>query len=294
MKLRTILLTITCITILAVTTTVQAASFAIPPLPTFPSNEWTPGSSITYSGTLSQGPDAMNFDMRVAVLGKEHEQATNTDLCWIEFDFTGISGLSPDIQQFFMDNYSELPTSIRVNMLIPEYDLNVIVTDPTKAYLDFSSPGFVRKTYFQYNRWTPWDVDPFLITGLVLPYGVTMMLRGDTPDDFVQTRDMKVDLVPDSQKFVTENSDSTTTTPAGDFSGKMYTYTSRTGGSSASIFYSAAPPIFPFVTFSGLWPRDNGDISLVMELKSIQESGAATGIVGQPQVINLQTLMSGG
>jgi hypothetical protein len=59
------------------------------------------------------------------------------------------------------------------------------------------------------------------------------------------------------------------------------------------MFYSVKPPIFPFVTYNGLWPRDAGDISLEMELKAIEESGATTGIVGTPQLLDLQRLMYG-
>jgi hypothetical protein len=177
-------------------------------------------------------------------------------------------------------------------MLIPQYDVSLFLTDPSKVYSDFTSQGFLRKLYFQYNRQTPFDVDIPLLTAGIMPIMASMMLDGDLPEDFNQSRNLGVRMMESPEEFDTENSTSQTTTGAGAFPGRLFAFTSKGDGPSGSTFYTDQTPILPLVTYSGNWVRNEKPGTIELELTSIETSGAATQIVGTPVPFNFQTMMT--
>ncbi|HDS30722.1 MAG TPA: hypothetical protein ENN67_06735 [Firmicutes bacterium] len=271
-----------------------ALTYSIPPLPGFPDSSWDVGSSVTYKVAISEGEDQVSFKTRIAIIESLTDNATNQKLYRIEMGFSDINGLTDDLNQFFIENYGELPKTIRLNMLIPKYDFLKILTDPSKVYKDFTEPGFIRKLYFQYNTRAPYDVDTNLVTSFLLPVAASELLGVELPENFVSARNIGVSFVQDSELFTTELGDGVTTTDAGTFDGKMYTYTcNESGGPSGTIFISGELPIVSFVTYTGNWTGYTAPANALVELISLSKSGASTEISGTPVLLDLNALIFG-
>ena len=278
----------------AMSSAAMAITYAIPPLPEFPDSGWDVGSALTYNVAFTQGIDDFRMKTRIAILETVQDNATNETLYWIEFDLTEFENLPAEHHQFFIDNYGELPRAIRLNMLVPRYDLLLVLTDPSKVYNDLTEPGFIRKLYFQYNLQNPYDVDIPLISSLILPLAASDFLGEDTPEDFVTDRNLGITMVEDSDVYTVETSESVTTTDAGNFNGWLYSYTAVENGEPAgTAFYTADLPILPVVTFIGDWFNDAGPGHIEVELVSYQPEGATTDIIGTPVVFDLNALIYG-
>lgn len=278
----------------AMSSAAMALTYAIPPLPEFPDSGWDVGSALTYNISFTQGIDEFRMKTRIAILETVHDNATNETLYWIEFDLTEFENLPAEHHQFFIDNYGELPQAIRLNMLVPRYDLLLVLTDPSKVYYDLTEPGFIRKLYFQYNLQNPYDVDIPLISTLILPWVASDFLGEETPEDFVTDRNLGIIMVEDSDVYMVETSESITTTDAGNFNGWLYSYTAVSAdGPAGSAFYTGDLPILPLVTYIGDWIDGAGSGHIEVELVSFQPEGAVTEIQGTPVVFDLTALMYG-
>lgn len=268
----------------------SAYTFPIPPQPDFPESEWVVGSSLKYNVSLTQGESELNLDLRIAILGTEEEN--RTDLYWVEFDATDITGIPVDEHDFFIGTYGEIPSTIRMKVLVPYYDLLTLITDPSKFYFDWTDQDFIRKFIFQYNQQVPYDVQPSLIGGFILPIAASEMFADNLPEDFIENRNIGLRTVEDPDMFRTENSESQTTTDAGSFEGWMYTYTDTIVGTDmGTCFYSEVIPIIPFVTYMGNWVMDSVPGLLDIELVEFQADGARSEIVGEPAVFDITSLM---
>jgi len=264
----------------------------IPPQPEWPEPSWDTGSSLTYKISVGRQTDSLNLKTRIAILGSE--VVAGETLYWIEFDLTEISGLEAKDQEFFIQNYGEIPTSIRVKLELPRENLIDIVLDPSGFYHRVTTPGYVEALVFQYNRMVPWDVDPALIGGWILPLGALMMLEGNLPDDFYDNRNIGVEVLQDSELYSTETSESSVTVESGSFEGSEFVYTSiDESAGNGTIFYSDRLSILPILMINANWAAPSRK-TVEVELIASQESGAQSQIVGQPVPFNLQTLMSMG
>jgi len=269
-----------------------AASYSIPPQPDWPKSPWEVGKGLNYHCLINQGADSTAFDLRVAVLGTV--KSGNTDLYSIEFDITGITGLPADAQEIFIQNYGELPSAIRMKMLVPYYDLVRAAVDPTKFYYDITDPAFIRSLVFQYNRWVPYDVDPALVGGFILPIFASYAIGDELPEDFITERNLGVTFVENPVLYTTENGPSKTAVDAGAFNGWLYTFTSSAeDGKAGSVFYTDKIPILPCILLTGNWNAHSGPATIDMELFSVEPSGAATQILGEPMRLDFQSLMYG-
>lgn len=268
----------------------SAYTFPIPPQPDFPESEWVVGSSLKYNVSLTQGENDLNLDLRIAILGPEEEN--RTDLYWVEFDATNFTGLPDDVQEWFLEHYGEIPSTIRMKVLVPYYDLLTLITDPSKFYFDWTDQDFIRKFIFQYNQQVPYDVQPSLIGGFILPIAASEIFGDNLPEDFIENRNIGLRTVEDPEMFRTENSESETTTDAGPFEGWMYTYTDTIVGTDmGTCFYSEVIPIIPFVTYMGNWVLDSVPGFLDIELVEFQADGARSEINGEPAVFDITSLM---
>ena len=264
----------------------------IPPQPEWPEPSWDTGSSLTYKISVGHQTGSLNLKTRIAVLSSE--VVAGETLYWIEFDLTEISGLEAEDQEFFIQNYGEIPTSIRVKLEIPRENLIDIVLDPSGFYHRITTPGYVESLVFQYNRQVPWDVDPALIGGWILPFGALMMLEGNLPDDFYDNRNIGVEVLQDGELYSTETSESSVTVECGSFEGNEFVYTSDDeSAGNGTIFYSDRLSILPILMINANWVAPN-EKTVEVELIESQESGAQSQIVGQSVPFNLQTLMSMG
>jgi hypothetical protein len=292
--MRPILAILSVITTSILITAAQARDYAIPPMPDLPTASWDVGSSVTHSVRITQGEEDSQCNLRMAVLGTEHEAATDTSLYWVEFDITAISGLDEELETFFIEQYGETPDAIRMNMLIPQYDLTRFFLDPSGVYRDFSEFGFVRKLYFQYNRLTPFDVEPSLIGGFFLPLAAGMLLESDLPENFRTERNLGITLVKSPEAFVCETSHSEMATPAGVIEGTMFSFTSTdASGASGLLFFSDDIPILPCVSYTSDWTGSSRPGHIEAELIEFQNENAKTDIVGRPERFDLTTLMYG-
>jgi hypothetical protein len=269
----------------------SALTFPIPQVPDFPESEWVPGTALSYSVNFSQGDEDTNLNLKVAILGTETQGSTR--LYWVEFDLTNIVGLPSDIQAFFIDSYGEVPSSIRMKALVPYYNLITMYTDPTRFYYDWTASDFIRTLIFQYNRQVPQDIQPSLIGGFIVPFMVSQFIGGENlPEDFIDGRNIGIQTVEDPQLYTTELSESETTTDAGSFDGWLYSFIDTTAGTdSGTCFYTDSTPIVPFVSYQGTWVMDSEPGSLDVQLVGIVEGDAQSEIVGEPQLVNLNTLM---
>ena len=287
----------------------------IPPQPEWPEPSWDTGSSLTYKISVGHQTGSFNLKTRIAILGSE--VVAGETLYWIEFDITDITGLSQcrqcgtplkrgsrfcdacgapvaEDQEFFIQNYGEIPTSIRVKLELPRENLIDIVLDPSGFYHRITTPGYVESLVFQYNRQVPLDVDPALIGGWILPLGALMMLEGNLPDDFYDNRNIGVEVLQDSELYSTETSESSVTVESGSFEGSEFVYTSiDESAGNGTIFYSDRLSILPILMINANWAAPSRK-TVEVELIASQESGAQSQIVGQPAPFNLQTLMSMG
>ncbi len=283
----------TFLAIAAIASTSYALTGVLPPLPVFPDGAWSVGSSLTYGVSIAEGSDTIAFTSRIAILGTEHEDATDMTLYWVEVDLTDLEGLSEELKGFFFENYGELPQAIRVNMLIPRYDLRLFLTDPSRVYHNFTEPGFIRKLYFQYNRQTPYDVETSLL-GSFIALAAVDLLGSEIPEDFYTDRNIGITMIQDPQVFVTEISEGEITTDAGTLEGQTFSYTSTEDeGASGLLFYSLDLPILPLVTYTADWTRNVGSVHAEVELTAFTASGATTQIVGEPVTFDLNTLLYG-
>jgi len=263
--------------------------FIVPPQPEWPVSEWDVGTSVTYRVNVTQPSGSTEMSIRLAVLGTE--EVVGETLYWLEIDITDISGIPPDLQSFFIDNYGEIPNSIRLKLELPQQNLMDIILDPTGFYYDISSPGFIESTIFQYNRQVPWDVDPTLVSGWVLPVGATLLLEGNLPDDFYDTRNIGFEIIEDGEMYTSEVSETEITVTTGSYDCTHFAYTA-TGdvGWNGSIYFTGELPIFPVLLLESNWAGTmNGTMSV--ELIDIAFSGVESQIVGEPAPFNLQTLM---
>jgi hypothetical protein len=268
----------------------EAKTYPIPPLPKIPKIDWVTGSSMTYYVTVNDGPDTGTFDLRFAVLGSEKEATTNTKLYDLEIDITHITWIPPEMQEYFMAFYGELPTDIRMVAKMPKYDLTLFITDPSKCYKDLCEIGFIRSYVIQYNRQVPEDVDPTLIATFILP-ALAAGAIDDLPEDFRDANNLGIKMVQDSKVYKTETSESKRTTPAGEFTGRLFTFTSE-DNPSGEFFFTDQTPILPVVTGKGNWSNQSKKGDLDMELTAIEKTGAQTQIVGQPKRENYLGLSS--
>jgi hypothetical protein len=290
MKIKNLLPIMSMLFLLATGAMVQAKTYPMPPLPKIPNIDWVPGSSMTYHVVLNDGPDTGTFDLRFAILGSEKEATTNTKLYDLEIDITHITWIPEEMKEYFMMFYGELPTDIRMVAKMPKYDLTLFVTDPSKCYKDLCEIGFIRKYVVQYNRQVPEDVDPTLIATFSLP-AMAAGAIDDLPEDFRDNNNLGIKMMQDPKAFKTENSESTRTTPAGTFSGHLFSFTSE-DNPSGEIFFTGSTPILPVVTGKGNWIRGSKKGDLDMELTSIEKTGAQTEIVGEPKRENYLGLSS--
>lgn len=287
MTRKTYLIGILCLIFVFLPLISFGASYKIPPLPDFPVPDWPAGSSVTYDLKLDQGEIITKAKFRMAVLGTEKETSTNLTLYWIELDFFDISGIHPQDQQFFLDFYGEMPNALRVNVLIPKYDFNLIFNNPSKVYQDFSEAGFIRKCYFQYNRQVPYDIPPSVVSGLIMPLIITNLAGPNLPDEFYETRNIGIKFIKNTDDYKTETSKSEIKTNAGFFEGTMFAFTAKNDNDpSGKIMFSSAVPILPFVLFEGAWLSNRGIISAEIVLSDIETSGSKSQIVGTPEVFN--------
>ena len=285
---------ISAIFFLLIAISASALTFPIPQQPDFPDSEWVPGSSLLYKVNIVDGVDETNFDLRLAVLGSEREGTTT--LYWLELDVTNIVGLPADAQQFFMGSYGEAPNAIRMKALVPHYNLLSIYTDPSQFYMDWAAPGFIRALILQYNRQVPQDIQTRLIGGLILPLFISEFIGGENlPEDFFETGNIGVEMVEDTQLYTTEVSESSTTTDAGPFDGWLYTYIDTVAGTdTGTIYYTEDTPILPLVSIMANWQMDGRPGTAEVELAEIGTTGASSEIVGEPELFDINSLMTYG
>jgi hypothetical protein len=271
-----------------------AETYVIPTLPDLPGPDWNAGRSVTYSAGFTSNSLDTTFDLRIAVLGTETDSATNQTLYWLETDFFNFGKIPAELNEHFMTEFGEPAEEIKLNMLIPKYDLTTLFHDPSQAYKDFTEPGFVRKLYFQFNNQAPYDVDTTMIVGLIIPYTVQSMLGTATPPDFVSERNIGIELVQSADDFTTEVSDGETTTDAGTFNGRNFSFTSNgSDGASGYAFLSNAIGILPLVMYTCDWLESGDPNHMELELVEKLDSGAASMIHGDPVVLDLNSFLYG-
>jgi hypothetical protein len=272
------------------TTSASALQFSVPPLPDFPAGSWTAGTAVKYHVNVTKGSESFGFNLRLAVLGSEDDNGTT--VYWTEFDLTELENLPEDLSQMMVEYYHEAPYALRMLVLIPEYDLLRIYTDPSQVYADFITPGFIRSMMFQYNRFVPYDVDTALIGGFILPLIMSDLMGEDLPEDFLEGN-LGVEMIEDTEGYITEMSESEITVEAGTFDGTLWTYTGAgESGGAGTMFYTSGQAVIPIVTAAMNWiSGSTGNFD--MELMEVVESGAETEIIGMDQAVrfDLQTLM---
>lgn len=275
-----------------IATAVHAMTFSVPPFPDWPDTSWEIGKSITYDAAIDHGQDRLTFDLRIAILDSEPEGTEM--LYWVEMDFTDLRGVPQDLQELLYANYGEVPSAIRMRLLIPEYDLMSMWTDPSDFYYDLTAPGFIRAMIFQYNRQVPYDVDPSLIGGFILPLVASELIGDDLPEDFISERNLGMHVIEDPESYSADLSESETTVEGGTFDGLLWTYSHVDGESGATtIFLAEFLPVLPIVSADINWDTGNGIGNGSAELILTEESGAQTQIVGDPVRFDLTTLMGG-
>lgn len=274
-----------------IATAVNAATYAIPPLPDWPDSAWEVGKSVTYDVAIDHGDDQFTFDLRIAILGTEPEGSEM--LYWVEMDFTDLRGVPTDLQELLIANYGEVPNALRMKVLIPKYDLMSLWTDPSGFYYDLTAPGFIRAMIFQYNRLVPpYDVDPSLIGGILFPLVACELLDDDLPEDFISERNLGIHLIEDPESFTTDLAESETTVEGGAFEGWLFTYSDAEGESgAATIFFSEQLPVMPIVSADINWDAGIGLGTSMSELILVEENGSETQIIGEPVRFDLTTLM---
>lgn len=272
----------------------NAETYYIPNFPAFPSPSWNSGFASTWKVNIVKGSENIDFKLRMAIVGAE-TASDGTKLYWLETDITDIVGLPSDLEQLLTYYNGAPPETIRTNMLIPQYDLTRIITDPSKAYKDITAPGFIRKIYFQYNRQTPYDVDLNLLNGLLIPLVAQDLLGSNIPEDFATNRNLGIRMEKSDEHYKTEVSSGQTSCAAGTFSGTKIAYTAKTEkGTNGLAFVSEALGILPIVTLTSVIIGESGNTDISLELVEKTDSGAKTQIVGEPKILDFTTMMSGG
>jgi hypothetical protein len=170
---------------------------------------WAAGQYTIYSGAIEAVDGNVSGDVRFAIIGEEEIDGEN--YFWFEFDVFNVGGLPDDF------GAGEDFESLKVQVLMKEYDMSAVKDDPEAFMKEFFSMEFVKKVIFQLNDETPYDVDlSFLqMMGPMMEMSMDMAMEDEEMQGEITGMWEDADWGVDNE---------TVTTPAGTFADALHVW----------------------------------------------------------------------